>query len=245
MDALPDAATAADPVPVAVVDPDDAERAELPFDDEDGPPEADEDDAEDNDEEAEEAQLHNEVAGAQAEAAAPAADVGGALPAAPVLPDNWMSLKNAELQEHLWWRKQPTSGVKAELVAKLQAAINANAPLRTPEEARDARAAGGARGPAGGGTTPRTEWEAVDASKISRPVYAGSEKLTPNSDLGLKSSTHPFTYMDAFYPKSVRDLEVENSSRYRGHVKLHAKEVYPGLPDITTRTNSLAHATLL
>lgn len=222
------------------LDPLDHERGGLPSDDEDGPLGDDEEDEED--EEAEEAAAGGGGNGAAAgtDAAEPTADDGQAM-APPELPADVGTLKVDELKLHLWWRKLPQMGLKVELAAKLRKAIEDKVPLRTVEEARTG---GGARQPAAGGAA-RQQWEPVDASKIDRPVYTGAEKFTPRADLGLSHATHPFTYMEQFYPKSVRDLEVSNSAKYRGYVKLHSKEVYVGLPDVSVRTNSLAHAMLL
>ena len=231
----------ADP-PVAA---DDAERGWLPSDDEPGPSDVDDEvDAlapndplgpEEEEEEGRDEQQH--VPAADAAAAAGTAQ-HGSVP--PELPPDIKTLKVAELRTHLWWRKQSTSGNKEPLQHRLQESIQRGDALRTAEEA--AAAAGAPAEPAGAN---KVQWEPLDTSKVVRPTYGGSQKFEPRADLGLSHWSHPFEYLDAFYPMSVRDLEVANSARYRGHVKCHHKEVYAGAPDISTRTNSLAHAMLL
>ena len=50
-------------------------------------------------------------------------------------------------------------------------------------------------------------------------LKAKPNKFTPNPDLKLTTETHPFEYMECFYPKAVRDTEVDNSERYRAWIK--------------------------
>lgn len=237
--------TPADP---AVV-PDDDERAELPSDDEEGPDDVDDEadarapgDAEDEDDE-DEPPPTTAAAAAATGVSSSASGIGGnancdLVP--PQLPTDIGTLRVADLRQHLWWRKQPTTGNKEPLKQRLQESINRGDALRSVE---DARAAGNAPVEAGGAA--KVQWEPLDASKVTRPTYTGADKFTPRADLGLTHWTHPFEFMDAFYPKSLRDLEVANSARYRGYIKMVGKEIYPGRPDISVRTNSLAHAMLL
>ena len=234
------AAQAADDAPAPALDPDDEARGDLESDEEEGPPEVDDDDdatppgglptdaVDEDDNDAEE--IAETAAAAAAPAGVPAAD------GPPDLPPDIKTLKVADLKVHLWWRKQIQSGNKPDLVARLQKAIDENVPLRGVEEAVNAPS---------GGVAQSAQWESLDSTKIERPVYTGSEKFVPNPRLGLTPQTHPFEYMNAFYPKKIRDLEVKNSEIYRGHVKTQLKEVYKGQPDITERTNSLAHGVLL
>ena len=94
-------------------------------------------------------------------------------------------------------------------------------------------------------TAEATVWEALDASKIDRPAYTGNDKFVPKAELGFTPTTHPFEYMQAYYPRTVRDLQVENSNRYRHHLAANYKEIYPQAKKIDTKTNSLAHAMLI
>ena len=248
MEALQAAATVVEEVENPGLDPDDTGRGQLPSDDEEGPPQDDEDDDEHDDDDAMDTTVAQEPDAEQAagERAADADDENGARVegeiAAPELPVDLKALKVDELKVHLWWRALPRSGLKADLLARLEQAVKDNVPVRTPEQAATARGAGDAAPPA---AVPKVQWEPVDADKIERPAFEGSEQFTPRSQLNFKHSTHPFEYMNQFYPKEVRDLEVENSEKYRGYVKMMGKEVYPRLPDISPRTNSLAHAMLL
>jgi hypothetical protein len=223
------------------VDPADADRACLPSDDEDGPPEVDEDydaaapDGAD-DEEPDDAQPDDAAAPATVSAAAPGGD---ALPVPPILPASIATLKVAELKEHLLWRGCATNGLKAELATRLQKALDDKATLLTPQQMAT-KGVTAATQEAGA----KVKWEPIDPAKVDRPVYTGAEKFEPNPALGWTHKTHPFVYMDGFYPKSVRDLEVANSTRYHGWIKAMYNEIYPGYK-ATTRINSLAHSMLL
>ena len=223
------------------VDPADADRACLPSDDEDGPPEVDEDydaaapDGAD-DEEPDDAQPDDAAAPATVPAAAPGGD---ALPVPPILPASIATLKVAELKEHLLWRGCATNGLKAELATRLQKALDDKATLLTPQQMAT-KGVTAATQEAGA----KVKWEPIDPAKVDRPVYTGAEKFEPNPALGWTHKTHPFVYMDGFYPKSVRDLEVANSTRYHGWIKAMYNEIYPGYK-ATTRINSLAHSMLL
>ena len=219
-------------------DPDDAERTGLPSDDEEGPPEQDDDD---------DARLPNDglaercVDGQQEqpEAVGDAMECGSAT-SPPELPASLQTLRVIDLKIHLWWRNKPTAGNKADLAARLKQAIDDGAALRTTAQAEEA---GGCPHVASTGNS--VEWEAIDPVKITRPTYQGSKLFVPNPQLGWSPATHPFTYMDGFYPASLREMQVDNSKRYRGWLKAHGKEIYPHHPDISARTNSLAHALLL
>ena len=48
------------------------------------------------------------------------------------------------------------------------------------------------------------QWESIDAAKIDRPVFSGPDKFVPKAELGFTPSTHPFKYMEAFYPNSIK-----------------------------------------
>lgn len=225
------------------VDPDDMEeeRGRLVSDDEEGPPMVDDDtDAlppgtviQDDGDGVEATNVAAEEAGVPAEV--PVA-------APPPLPVDVKLLKADELREHLAWRGLSKSGNKPELQARLQRAIADKAELLSLDAFRARYGAGAAQAQV---ATAAAQWEPVDPSKISRPEYTGPEKFLPNPALGFTPSTHPFTYMNAFYPKRVRDTEVENSKRYRGWIKAMYKEIYASADDPTTHSNSLAHATLL
>ena len=71
----------------------------------------------------------------------------------------------------------------------------------------------------------------MDQSKIDRPVYTGEEKFVPNPSLRLQSHTHPFVYMESFYPQSLRKLCGEDlgqgPGRARGYVRIQRG---PGAP---------------
>ena len=129
------------------------------------------------------------------------------------------------------------SGKKAELQERLQQAIDDKVAVLTS-------LGSGASGAPARAPSERL-WEPVDSSKIERPVYTGPEKFVPTPSLGWTSSTHPFEFMGAFYPLDVRKTEVENSGRYRGWLKCYTDEIYPKDPDVTLRTNALAHAALI
>ena len=229
------------------VDPTDADagRGHLPSDDEEGPPEVDDDvDAlppgdlvdvglDDVDSAAERdppTDLRAQLAGSLS---APA------LPADKVVRER---LKVAELKEHLMWRGRPVSGNKPDLLARLEQAVANDDAVLSFEEFRERYGQGVAQLQA---ATAAAQWEPVDPSMITRPVFIGPERFLPNPALGFTPSTHPFVYMNTFYPKCVRDTEVDNSKRYRGWIKAMFKEIYPNAEDPTTRLNSLAHATLL
>ena len=219
-----DAATA------AFINPDDAAIVGVPSDDEDGPDELD-DDAD------VQPQAPNE---APAGAVADGQQERDSATSPPELPTSLETLRVIDLKIHLWWRQQPISGNKAELAARLEKAIGDGAALRTTAEAAEA---GGCPHVAAAGNS--VEWEAVDAAKIERPTYDGSKKFVPNPRLGWTPATHPFTFMDGFYPASRRVKQVDNSKRYRGWLNACGKHIYPHHPDISVRTNSLAHALLL
>lgn len=241
MDALSaaaEAARAASEETEVPLDPDDATRNVLPSDDEEGP--------EEKDDETDAAppggadEMDEDDAGGAAPADAPAPATAPATATAPQLPVDVGTCKVAELKEHLKWRAQPQSGLKPELLARLRQAIADNVPVLTGDQLYG-------QGGAPPAAEPRMpQWEPIDASKINRPVYTGSDKFIPNPDLKWTSRTHPFDYMNGFYPVSMRTTEVENSKRYRGWLKCMLDlDLYAGQPDISPRTNSLAHALLL
>ena len=218
------------------MDPDDMVRGAVESDDEDGPlnpePEADaqppDDTALDMEEESE--------------------DVADAPPRAPDLPARVTTCKGDELKQHLWWRNESTAGNKSELLARLQAAIDSAKAVRSDEEVARMLSKGKLPDVAGYNPTKKSaiQWEPVDSSKIDRPVYTGPEKFIPAPSLGLLPETHPFTYMDSFYPKQMRDLEVTNSIEYRGWLTATTGvKLYDTEADVRTRINSLAHATLI
>ena len=233
MDAAAVARVAEEPSDIPL-DPTDAARRCLDSDNEEGPADVDEEEdamppgglpAEVNHAEA------MDVEEAPANTPAPAE-----VHCAPELPVDIKTLKVAELKTHLWWRTLPTAGKKDELQMRLQKAIDDKTPLRHAADAANAPAAV---------ESAASQWEPLDSSKITRPAYTGSEKFVPNPSLGLTPHTHPFEYMNSFYPKKMRDQQVKNSELYRGYVKMQDKEVYKGLPDISAHTNSLAHSVLL
>lgn len=211
----------------------------LPSEDEDGPWEDDDDvDAGvDGEEQAENDEVEQQQPDAEAAGGTAAAEL-----VVPQLPTSIGTLKVDDLKRHLWWRNLSQKGLKPELAKRLEQAIGDEVPVMSVDEARSLVASGKAPPAA---AAENTQWEAVDQSKIDRPVYTGEEKFVPNPSLRLQSHTHPFVYMESFYPQSLRKLEVENSDKYRGYIKSQGKEVYRGMPDISMRTNSLAHATLL
>ena len=247
MDALVDAAAAADAADAdadVVQDPANG----LPSEDELGPLEDELDDDAEADDDEDEADAADEAAPAADVDAPPAAAAAADLPTPPVLPADIGTLKVDELKDHLAWLGQPVPRVlKAELQALLRAAIDdPNVKQLTPQQMYAKRTGTAAAGrPPAAAAAPQLQWEPLDTTKVDRPVFTGSDKFVPNPSLGLKQSTHPFIYMSHFYPKSMRDLEVVNSGKYRAYCKLHGTEVYKHLPDITARTNSLAHAALL
>ena len=177
--------------------------------------------------------------------AAEATEPAAAVPVPPAEPLNLQESNPgtvAVIKEHLLWRGvKPHAGNKEALIQQLKEV--AAQPFVSVEKYLEI--SGGSRGMQSKSGAPKFEWEAVDANKIDRPVYAGEDKFTPNPDLGWSVATHPFTYMDAFYPKKMRDEQVENSARYRAYVKCYHKEVYAGQPDISPKLNSLAHCMLL
>lgn len=244
MDALSEAAEAARAAaeaPEIVLDPDDAGRDALPSDDECGP--ADQDDEADAAAPGDVADQEDEEDDGAAPAAAPApapVPAPAATTVAPQLPPSIATLKVADLKEHLAWRGLSLSGKKEELNARLQKAVDEHVPVLTAEQ----RFGTAGAPPAAAARLP--QWEPIDATKINRPVFTGSDLFTPNPDLGWTSKTHPFEYMNGFYPQSVRTTEVDNSKRYRGWLKCMLDlDVYAGMPDVSPRTNSLAHALLL
>ena len=213
-------------------------RDELPSDEEDGfhEHEGDEDtrtpgEAGDGEEGADDA----------AEAPEPAEDA----PVPPSDPPNLDKITVAQIKEHLLWRGMTPRGVlKADFLEQLRAAVDT--PLVSVKKYLEiSGSSSSCRGTQSKSGAPKFQWEAVDAAKIDRPVYTGEDKFTPTPDLGWTVKTHPFTYMDAFYPKKMRDQEVENSKRYRAYVKCYYKEVYAERPDISPKLNSLAHCMLL
>ena len=219
----------------------DPQRGEVMSDLEEGPDDPDEEedalrpgelDAGGEDEE----QPVEEAAAAAAEAAdAPGGPTEQGARNAPELPPSLSTLKVDELKEHLRWRGQPLSGNKPELLERLEKAVAEGLPVLESLGERAARAA----------APEANEWEALDSSKITRPVYTGEAKFVPKPGLGFTPYTHPFEYMSAYYPKAVRDLEVENSTRYRHHLAANFKEIYPNAKRLDTKTNSLAHAILI
>ena len=240
--ALQALAEAAQGLAEAGVVPEDQEREVLPSDDEDGPADPDEED----DALAPGEQREEEAGETQAEAAAPAEAAGEAAAAGPpALQDDWQAkLKKPELQEQLRWRGLDTGDNKPELIARLQKAIDERVPVLAslPD-----KSSGGASGSSGARSEKsKVQWEPIDSDKISRPDYGnGPDKFVPNPDLKLEPETHPFDYMCAFYPKTLRELEVENSERYRAWLKVFRKEIYKAAPPMDMRINSLAHSMLL
>ena len=231
-----DGAHYADAMPV---DPVDVERGAAPSDEEDGPVEMDEETdamAPDAPEDLEDDT--DVIAGAEpAETGAADGADDGMARTAPELPPCILTLKVAELKEHLVWRGLSAAGVKAELQSRLQKAIDDGVAVLPSIGTRSNELA--ARAP------PPRVWQPLDPAKIDRPVYVGPEKFEPNPSLGWTYKTHPFKFMCAFYGRDIRELEVKNSGRYRGWLKCYADEIYPKDPDVTTRTNSLAHAALI
>ena len=112
------------------MDPKDNERDALPSYDEDGPAEADpEDDA------LAPGDLDDDDDADAAEPAVPAVATAAAdLPVPPTLPASIVTLKVAELKVHLQWRGLPTAGLKPELKDRLQAALDANVAVLSPEQ---------------------------------------------------------------------------------------------------------------
>ena len=156
----------------------------------------------------------------------------------PTLPTTLETLKVPELKEHLRWRGLGQSGTKSELRARLEQAIKDGVQLIDAPCSSSGRAAAKHR-------AESAAWEDLDPAKISRPTYNGEDKFVPNPALGFTPDTHPFEFMNAFYPKSVRDTEVENSNRYRHHLAAEYREIYPMARPIDTKTNSLAHSILI
>ena len=212
-----------------------AQRGGLPSDDEEGPgdPEEDEDSLPPGDLDAAGATMDEpaaETVPAEAEATSAAA--------APPLPAALETLKAEELKEHLRWRACSTSGNKAQLRERLEQAIKDGVSVLESLGARAGRGSGAQAGEIQG-------WEALDSSKVSRPTYDGEDKFVPKASLGFTPQTHPFEYMSAYYPKSIRELEVENSERYRHHLAANFTEIYPNAKRMDMKTNSLAHAILI
>jgi len=224
------------PAARAVID-DDAERPGLPSDDEDGPPEPDEDEdaRAPGDDEAED-EVADEAAAAAA-AAPGAADAPAAT--APALPPSIKTCLVAELKEHLKWRGEPQNGKKQELIDRLQAAIDEGKQVLDELPESTTRAKSGAP------EKPKVKWVPIVQDDICRPCYDGPEKLVPNEDLKLTPTTHPFEYMCCFYPQKIRDVQVDNTERYRGFVKCNATEIYKHVRRIDAAINNLAHATYI
>ena len=138
------------------------ERGDLPSDDEEGPPEPDED---------EDALPPGDVDGAGEaveDDAAAAMDEAGTEHAdsCPPLPALVGLLKNKELQEQLRWRGLSTGGNKPELLARLEKAITDGVAVLDALPDRAGRAAAAV-------ATESSRWEALDSSKVDRPVRNG------------------------------------------------------------------------
>ena len=232
--AAAEAATEAEDDGPSPADDYDPRRGALPSDDEEGP--------DDPDDEADALPPGEVDAAGEAieedDAAEAAAEGGTRVAACPPLPAVLGSLKNAEMQLQLRWRGLSTGGNKAQLLGRLEKAVADGVAVLDALPDRAGRAAAAQVAESAG-------WEVLDESKIQRPVYTGSDKFVPKPELGFTPQSHPFDYMQAYYPRAVRDLEVENSNRYRHHLAANYKEIYPGARKIDTRTNSLAHAMLI
>ena len=220
----------------AIDDEYDPARGELPSDGEDGPDEHDD---------AEDARAPDEeVEGEEGADAEP--QVAEEVTTAPTPPEQSPEVRALvvpALKEHLMWRGVKPVGLKAALQEKLREVIATPVSMEVYVEAGGNRVA--AAQPAGG-AAPKVTWKKIDPSEINRPVFTGPDgRFVPKAALGWTPATHPFNFMDAFYTKEVRDLEVENSKRYRGWIKAMHTEIYAGAADPTTRTNSLAHAVLI
>jgi hypothetical protein len=175
--------------------------------------------------------VEEELADETAQEAAPASTC-------PPLPPTLETMRNVDMQEQLRWRGLSTAGNKSTLLERLQKAIADGVAVldALPDKAARAAAAKAAES---------LRWEAVDPSKVDRPAYTGHGKFVPKAELGFTPTTHPFEYMDAYYPRAIRDLEVTNSNRYRHHLALHGKEIYETADKLDVKTNSLAHAMLI
>ena len=180
--------------------PDDAYRTGVPSDDEFGPPDLDEND--------DTTPPGGEALDCADVTLLEATDAAAETPTEPpALPEKLEKLKVPELKEQLVWRGQPTAGLKAELLGRLQAAVAADAKIIGADAAavREWYASAAAAKPA---AAPKERWEPIDPSRIDRPVYMGSERFTLNPALNLTMDTHPFDFMEAFYPKKMRDEQV-------------------------------------
>ena len=152
----------------------------------------------------------------------PSADAGSQAAACPPLPVVLDTMKNEEMKEQLRWRGLAVSGNKPELLARLTRAVKDNVAVLEALPDRAARTAAAQ-------VAESARWQAIDSCKIQRPEYTGEDKFVPKPELGFEPSTHPFAYMDAYYPRAIRDLEVENSNRYRHYLALNYKEIYPAV----------------
>ena len=213
-----------------------AERGDLPSDDEEGPHDPDEDadalppgNVDAAGDHFEDEDVAREEAGQEET---------GAAGSCPPLPESLSSMKVEEFKEQLRWRGLAVGGNKAELKARLEQAISDGVAVLETLTDRAGRAAAAQ-------ATESSRWEALDASKIDRPVYTGRDKFVPKAELGFTPTTHPFEYMEAYYPAAIRDLEVDNSNRYRHHLAANYTEIYPTAKKIDVKTNSLAHAMLI
>ena len=241
MDGLAAAAAAArdaEAVPETLIEPEDLVRGELESDGEDGPDEPDEE-ADATPPGGHEGGPEDPATAQEPDQAGGAPDVVAGAEAAPPPPEDLPKLKVAELKLHLAWRGLSEAGLKADLLERLTQALADNVAVLEALPGR-ARPSGGAASAA-----PQELWQALDATQVDRPVWTGPDGMFEPTNKDLKSTTHPFEYMDEFYPKSFREQEVTNSKRYRGFLKLMDNDVYPGAADMTLATNALAHSTLL
>ena len=172
----------------------DPQRGQLPSDDEEGPhdPDAEADALPpgDVDPAGDPMDVEDEADAAAVEQPAPSA--------CPPLPAVLGSLKNAELQEQLRWRGLTVGGNKPVLLARLEKAVADGVDVLNELPDRAGRAAAAQ-------VAESARWEAVDAAKVQRPTYTGADKFEPKPELGFTPQTHPFEYMQTFYPRSVRD----------------------------------------